>query len=263
MARKRLGLALGGGASKGAAHIGVLQVFEEEGIPIDYICGTSIGSLVGAHYALYKDIDSLKLDAFTFLKESDLNLLGLLRPGYEKILTRIQVFLESVYKEYRFSDTKIPFSCTAVDIEKGELLDITEGRLIDGVFASISIPGLFPPRFFWGSWVVDGGILNNLPVDIVSRKGYDVVVGVNLWGKKELKKIETRPTRLDALKRSYIIMSNNLAAKAKEFVPDAIILSPKIVVSSLKFNYAESKKQMREGEIIARQYVDEIKAKLK
>jgi NTE family protein len=66
MADKKVGLALGGGAAKGFAHIGVLQVFEEEGIPIDYICGTSIGALIGGHYSLYQDIDALKADAFLF-----------------------------------------------------------------------------------------------------------------------------------------------------------------------------------------------------
>jgi NTE family protein len=84
--RKKVGLALGGGGSKGFAHIGVLQVFEEEGIPVDYICGTSIGSLMGGHYSLYKNIDSLKSDAFSFLKENDLDLFSFLYPGYEKTL---------------------------------------------------------------------------------------------------------------------------------------------------------------------------------
>ena len=261
--RKKVGIALGGGASKGFAHIGVLQVFEEEGIPIDYICGTSIGSLIGGHYALYKDIDHLKSDAFSFLKENNLDIFNLLKPGYKKTLKNIQFFLESVYKSNRFSDTKIPLSCTAVNIENGALLDIDYGRLIDAIFASISIPGLFPARFFWGSWLVDGGVLNNLPVDIVAKKGYNVVIGSDLGNIEALKNIEAKPTRIDALKRSFIIMSDDLASRIKKSVHDAIIINPKIVVSSMRFDYALSKKQIIEGEKAARAKVDEIKQRLK
>ncbi|MDD4983885.1 MAG: patatin-like phospholipase family protein [Candidatus ainarchaeum sp.] len=261
--RKKVGLALGGGGSKGFAHIGVLQVFEEEGIPVDYICGTSIGSLIGGHYSLYKDIDHLKSDAFSFLKENDLDLFSLLKPGYEKTLKNLQFFLESVYRDHRFSDTKTPFSCTAVNIENGALLDIDDGRLIDAIFASMSIPGLFPARFFWGSWLVDGGVLNNLPVDIVAKKGYDVVIGCDLGDIEALKQIEAKPTRIDALKRSFIIMSDDLTARIKKSVPNAIIINPKIVVSTLRFDYALSKKQIVEGEKSARAKIDEIKKRLK
>ncbi len=261
--RKKLGLALGGGAAKGFAHIGVFSVFEEEGIPIDYICGSSIGALIGGHYSLHKNIDLLKSDAFSFLKENNLAVYDFIKPGYKAKINNIELFMESVYKSKRFSDTLIPFSCTAVNIENGTVLDISEGRLIDAIFASMSIPGLFPPRFFWGAWLVDGGLLNNLPVDIVSKKGYDVVVGVDLGDIDALKKIESKPTRVDCLKRAVVIMVEEITSRIKNSVEDAIIINPKIIASGLKFDYAASKKQMKEGETAARKVVDEIKKQLK
>jgi len=256
--QKKLGVALSGGASKGFAHIGVLKVFEENNIPIDYICGTSIGSFMGEHYSLYKDIDLLTQDAFAFIKENKLNLYDLLKPGYEKILYKIELYIDSLFGGRRFNDTIIPFSCIASDIETGEQVNISKGPLKDAVMASMSIPGLFPVKFYWGSWLVDGGLLNNLPLSVLKEKKIDILIGVDL-GDYETKPKKKKPSRLDALRRSLYVVFNDQRKRAIKENPDAIIVAPKIRTSVMKFNLYDAKKAIREGEKAAIKKIDEIK----
>ena len=142
--RSKVGLALGGGAARGLAHIGVLDVLEKEGIPVDMIAGTSIGALVGAVYAQKKDINSMKELAielgskrFKFLADPTWPKTGLVRGR------KIGEKLKSIVGNVEFNDLKIPFACVATDIDSGEEVVIKQGLVWEGIRASSSIPMLF------------------------------------------------------------------------------------------------------------------------
>lgn len=234
--RPRIGLVLGGGGAKGAAEIGVLKVIEEEGIPVDYIAGTSIGSIVGGLYSVgYRaaDLDSL------FQQQAWLDLLSdrkneLAGKLYEEIDGVSYVFgfpiLRKKVSQEDTDDTEnsdnsdnsstpktrtrtvglihgdnvitlldsmtghrgdtdfdrlpIPFRCVAVDIRKMEEVVINHGQLPLAMRASMAIPGAFKPVEADSMLLVDGGLLNNLPVDVVREMGADIVIAIDLTQNK-------------------------------------------------------------------------------
>mgnify|MGYP002674416412 CR=1 FL=1 len=217
--RKKVGLVLGGGGAKGAAEVGVLKVLEEADIPIDYIVGTSIGGIVGGLYSIgydAADIDSLfrnqnwlfllsdqaKRESESFLskdeKERYMIHLPLSRErkvslptGYLKGQNILNLFSKLTVGYHHvddFSTLPIPYRCVAVDLVDGKEVVLSSGSLPMAMRATMSIPGVFAPVEWNGMMLVDGGALNNLPVDVVRDMGADVVICVDLstgWKKKE------------------------------------------------------------------------------
>lgn len=217
--RKKVGLVLGGGGAKGAAEVGVLKVLEEAGIPIDYITGTSIGAIVGGLYAIgydATDLDSLyrnqdwlfllsdqvKRESKTFLskEEKEKYLIHVplskekkisLPTGYvtgQNIINLFSKLTVGYHHVDDFSTLPIPFRCVAVDLVEGREVTLSSGSLPMAMRASMSIPGVFAPVEWHGMMLVDGGALNNLPVDVVRDMGADIVICVDLstgWKKKE------------------------------------------------------------------------------
>jgi len=169
--RLKVGLVLGGGGAKGAAEVGVLKVIEEVGIPIDYIAGTSIGSIIGGLYAM--DMRSAKLDSL-FLNQNWLELFA----------GNVREFLGEVTDHKHFNELSIPFRCVAADVQETREVVMSEGLVCDAMRASMSIPGLFKPVVQDGRILMDGGLLNNLPVDIVKAMGADVVIAIDLQQKQ-------------------------------------------------------------------------------
>ena len=177
----KIGLALGSGGAKGLTHIGVLKALEELEIKIDYICGSSIGALIGASYSAGIPISEIENIAL----ETDWKLMAkLLLPSLslssfvnDKYLND---FLKARFHNMTFNDCKIPFSAIATDLETGEMLNINSGKLIDAVRTSISIPMLFSPVQYGEHILADGGLTNPIPVDIVKQQNVDYVIGVNL-----------------------------------------------------------------------------------
>ncbi len=169
--RLKVGLVLGGGGAKGAAEIGALKVIEEVGIPIDYIAGTSIGSIVGGLYAM--DVRSPQLDSL-FVNQDWLQL----------FTNNVREFLGRVTHQKHFHELRIPFRCVAADVNANEEVVMSEGLLCDAMRASMSIPGVFKPVIQNGRMLMDGGLLNNLPVDVVKAMGADVVIAIDLQQKQ-------------------------------------------------------------------------------
>lgn len=225
---KKVGLALGGGGSLGLAEIGVLNVLEKNHIPIDYISGSSIGAIMGAHYCLYKDMKKLEKDARLFIKDNNLKLfdIGTVLNRKAKI-KQISYFLEDVFGNKTFKDCKIPFACTALDLESGKTKYLTKGRLKQAVLASMSIPGVFPPLFYWGHWLVDGGLLDPVPLDFLQRQKLDVLIGVNLMVHTK-KRFNKEPTYLELVRRILInVLPNAITDLNLEKIPNKIIITPK------------------------------------
>lgn len=175
----RIGLALGSGAARGWAHIGVLRVLQEAGIEPDVVCGTSIGALVGAAYAA-GELDRLepwvrKLDWRQVVGLLDVRMAGGLLEGGK---------LVAFFRE-RFVDGGIealgkPFGCVATDLATGREVWLRSGPVIDAVRASIAIPGVFTPAVRDGQLLVDGGLVNPVPVSLCRAMGADVVIAVDL-----------------------------------------------------------------------------------
>jgi len=200
----KLGLALGSGGARGLAHIGFLEVMEEENIKIDFISGSSMGSLIGGLYAsgvslryikgLAEELDWEHLSDLTFPKK------GLLKG--EKLLT----FLEILSKKKDISDLNIPFSAVACDIERGEHIVLDSGSIAEAIRASTAIPGVYIPYEYQGRQLVDGGIIDPVPVKTCYDMGADIVIGVDV----SIKDINTPVNNIfDVLLNTFDIMQLN------------------------------------------------------
>lgn len=181
--KKKLGFALGSGGARGVAHIGFLQAMEENGIQPSYISGCSMGSVVGAAYAAGMSPE----DMFKAVKE--LKLIDLIditvKPGGLLDTRKMRKVLVKFLGEITFDQLKIPFSCVAVDMITQQVIEFKEGSVVDAVIASSSIPSVFKPTEVNGMRLVDGGILERVPVRQVKDLGATKIVAVDVMGNKQ------------------------------------------------------------------------------
>jgi len=175
-----VGVALSGGGLRGLAHLGVLQTLEETGIPVDFIAGTSMGGIVAGLYAAGISLERLiafgERTGLMDLASPDRHWRGLF--CQKRMAAHLAALLGS--EETTFNDLRIPAAVIAADLETGEQVILDKGPLIPALLATAAFPILFSPVHHEGRWLVDGGVLNNLPVDIVRRMGADRVLGVSV-----------------------------------------------------------------------------------
>lgn len=176
--RPKIGLALGAGASRGLAHIGVLQVLEEHNIIPDLIVGSSIGAIVGALYA--SGVSSKMMEGLA--KNLDMKMyydIGMPRLGFIKG-EKIEELIRILTKSKTFDELEIPLGITAVDLKSNQSVIINEGLVHRAVRASISIPGIFVPVIDGERVLVDGGLLERLPTGPLRKMGADIIIGVDV-----------------------------------------------------------------------------------
>ena len=178
--KPRLAIALGSGSARGWAHIGVLRALLQAGITPDIVCGTSMGAFVGAAYAS-GSLDSLegwsrgltRRDVLGFFDVS-LGSGGLIKG--EKLLG----YTSRLFLDETFADLGKPFACVATDLASGREVWLREGRILDAVRASVALPGLLVPQLLDGRYLVDGGLVNPVPVSLCRALGADIVIAVDL-----------------------------------------------------------------------------------
>lgn len=177
-----IGVALGGGAAKGIAHIGVLKAFEKEGVKISYLSGTSIGSLVAAYYAFGKTTDEILEvgEQLSFKRISSLSF----RKGGLFSTESIRSMIIKDLGDVNIEDANIPLAICTTDIITGEQVAFEKGNLASAICASVAVPGLFAPVEIEGRKLVDGGIVENVPVSLLDDMGAGIIVAVDLNGVK-------------------------------------------------------------------------------
>ena len=251
--RPKVGVVLGGGGAKGASHIGVLKYIEEMGIPVDYVAGTSMGSIIGGLYAMgYEPNEMTKLisninwseyigneiDRTYLSKEmrerrstsllnvpfgngsilkqrNNKDLLGQLPIAYVNNSSLINLFNDlcvGYQEEMDFNDMPIPFACVATDLITGKEVVLREGNMPAAMRASMAIPGVFAPVPWNKYLLVDGGLVNNFPADVLREMGADIIIGVEVTNESKVsaEDLKSLPQVMSRL------LINSTSAKRKE-----------------------------------------------
>lgn len=212
MRNYKIGLVLGGGGALGFSHVGVLQVIEENNIPIDIVCGTSMGAIVGGVYACgetdMQTITSTALKMKTIhLADVNFNLRGLFRG--RKIIKN----LSKLTKDKNIEDYKLPFCCVATDLITGKEVRLDKGNGVRAIRASMGVPGLFTPVEYDNMMLVDGGVTNNLPCNVARDMGADIIIAVSAYNKYVLHKKPN--TSIDTLSNAFLLSIYELDRKQK------------------------------------------------
>jgi NTE family protein len=253
--RPKIGLVLSGGGAKGLAHIGVLKLIDSLQIPIDYVAGTSMGGIVGALYSIgYSGAeiehivgqtdwdalfsDKLERNRLPFLQKKDIDRyqlrLGL--DGFTPVIPsglisgqKISMMFSRLTYRYShissFDQLPIPFRCIAVDLVTGNEVVLDSGSLALAMRATMSIPSIFSPVEWGDSLLIDGGLINNFPVDVVRDMGAEVVIGINVGAplktKNELKNI------LDVFEQTFFLAAESRVEENK--AQTELLISPKLL----------------------------------
>lgn len=206
----KIGLALGSGGARGLAHIGVIKVLEENNIPINFIAGSSIGSLIGGLYAAgltIKEIEKIALETnwrqiFSVLFD----------PYFKQGLIsgkKLEKIIKNYLQEKNFEDCKITFSAVATDLKTGEIVIFNKGKISSAIRASMSIPLIFKPVEINGRFLADGGLSSPIPVEVVKSMGADIVIAVNL--DKHYYDENKKPKLYDIINDALNILRHHLA----------------------------------------------------
>jgi len=282
---QRIGLALGGGASRGWAHIGVINALSELDIHPEIVCGCSIGAIVGASY-VSGNLDSLEnwVCSLTKVGLARFFELNLSFNGFVDTEKLHEFFLQHIcHEQQSIEDVTTKFASVATDLETGREIWFTHGPLIDAVWASISLPGLFPPFQDQGRWLVDGGLVNPVPVSVCRALGADMVISVNLNGdivgkhfirnddeqeperenildkfSKAVTKYSASPGLFDAIAGSINIAQDRITRSRLAGDPPDIMLTPKLSHIGL-LEFYRAKEAMHEGRECVLRLLPEIR----
>lgn len=246
---KKIGLALGGGAILGAAHIGVLRAFEEFDISISFITGTSIGAFVSALYAFdknWKEIEKIAIN-LNWLDVSGITLsqYGLLSNK------KLGDLITETIGDVNFEKANIPLAMVAANIFDGEKVILKEGNVAQAVMASTCIPGVFIPVEINKNLLVDGAIVENVPISPLKKMGADFIIGVDLNAKHKYKKPENVVEVLVNAFDITLINATKLQTERADILitPDLTsfnLIDPDQVPDIIEKGYLEAKKVLKE-----------------
>jgi len=266
-----VGLALSSGGARGIAHVGVLQVLEREGIPIDVLAGTSVGSLVGGLYAAGRSIDeiiSLALDLQHRLNFRS-GLLDLNLPPRTGLIggRRFRNYLEQIFEGITFEELKIPFYVVAADLLTGEEVIFDTGSVADAVRASTSIIGIISPHQYNGHYLVDGGAVNPLPASVLAEKRANVIIASRTIPLLEDEREGAQTSRRwKSLNNILGVLSNYLSIMEREIIktrlsPVDVLIHPRVEIYTAT-DYQHAADFIRLGKEAAELVLDEVKQKV-
>lgn len=300
--RPKIGLVLGGGGAKGAAEVGVLKYIEQSGVKIDYIAGTSIGSIIGALYSIgYRsdDLDTLfhsqewlallsdrdpelssrllaRRDSATYLFGFPIKRPKITKPEHKRTvgLSRgdsiVSLFSEMTRRpdSINFDKLPIPFRCVTVDLQRLKEVVLSNGSLPLAMRASMSIPGVFKPVEKDSMLLVDGGLLNNLPVDVVKSMGADKVIAIDLTQNKHEKRKQKSEGNTDEIGKkgrwknlvTWFIKRPDLDKYKKNAAMADVYINPDLKgFSAADFSPKKIDEMIRRGETAGKEALDQLK----
>jgi NTE family protein len=253
--KTRIGLALGAGALRGLCHLGLLQVLSEEKIPVDFVAGTSIGAVMGAFYAARVDLRVL-IEIAKHLRLRHFVDPAIPREGLihgKKITELLRLFLRDI----TFDQLATPFAVIAADLKRGTEVVIRKGRVVDAVRASISIPGIFTPVRREGQILVDGSLVNRVPISTVRAMGADKVIAANI-GLPPITEQRLRNVA-DIILQSFDIMQ--LQVTASKVCNAEVVIEPEVAAfSPARLNNVDQ--CIEEGAAATRRSLPQIKSLL-
>lgn len=252
--RPRVGLALGGGFARGIAHIGVIRVLEANGIPIDIICGTSVGALVAATYASGTPLGEMERQGAE-TRFSDFGRWTISRMGMASN-ERLEHYMHKFTTKHLFSEMKIPLSVVATDLISGHTIYFTEGEIGPALRASCAYPGLFLPVEYNGHILVDGFLTELVPSVAARKLGADIVIAVHL----EPGLLDAAPRNtIEIISRSFSILQSS-AVQSWRAATD-VLIEPN-VHHILWDQFAKTPQLVAAGESVTHDAIPKIKALL-
>jgi len=299
----RVGLALGSGGARGSAHTGVLKVLEREGIEISAVAGSSIGSLIGAALAVGLSVDDVEREWLaTDVGRVFRGFLPSLHPAGFSSGSELRKLLKDLLGDVQIEDLQTPYAAVACDIDTGEPCVLREGSLLDAVRASTAIPGIFHPVRHGKRLLVDGGLINPVPIDVCRSLGADLVIAVDVtprpvkttsraheiwtrigqqlqeglstqtWLPNSLTELlesafRERPEEARPLPGVYSILNQSISILLQEVLRQKLILDPPEVLIrpelSISFmSYTQAAEGIDAGEAAAERALPEIRRRL-
>ncbi|HEY76657.1 MAG TPA: patatin-like phospholipase family protein [Thermoflexia bacterium] len=270
----RVGLALSGGGVRGLAHIGVLKVLEQEGIPIHFLAGTSMGGFIAAAYAAGFSPADLEAEALQF--SNPRHLIGFLERSLPRrglvAADKIEGYLRERLGDATFDRLRLPLALVAVDLNSGEKVVLREGSVVEAVRATTALPGVFPPVERDGQLLVDGGLLDNLPADVVREMGADVVIAVDVstdekavaFFAEALQRRRFVPEGLvelmEVLWRSVMVMQQEANRRSLEAANPDVLIRPPIPAGVMVLSgFGRAAEVIRAGEVAAQEALPRIR----
>lgn len=251
MSQPKIGLALGSGAARGIAHIGVLKVLQQENISVDYIAGSSMGSIIGVCYANGLDLTMLE-KLFIHLKRK--HWVDITLPGLGLIVgEKIKEIIRLLTHRKKLEELSIPTAVVATDLKSGEPVIFRSGSIEEAVRASISIPGIFEPVVVNDRMLVDGGVIDRVPIGIVREMGADLSIAVDVVPKVSQIRVKNI---FDVIMQTFGIMEREIL---NQRMPTAdLLIHPDLSdISPSAFTRAEE--CIERGEMAAKEQIPQLK----
>jgi NTE family protein len=256
--KPKIALVLGGGAARGFAHIGAIRALEQEKIPIDMIVGTSVGSLIGAIYASELNSFELEWTAFSLEREHlfDFAMLSVLTSMGPVKGDKLEEFVKTKVRVTNIEDLKVPFAAVATDLNRGTRVVLERGSVAKAVRASSAIPGVFNPVDHQGRILVDGGVIDNIPISVARAMGADIVIAVDI--RENVVNFNINNVVDVVLQSVNIMFRENVGYKKK----DADILIAPRVGSVGTLDFTQKKQCMQAGIEATQKMIPEIRKKI-
>lgn len=242
---------MGSGSARGMSHLGVLQVFQEEGIPVDFVVGCSAGAVAAALYATGTDLCMVEKLLTNYPVVKQLFDVKVPRKGFVKG-DKILEFLHLLTKGMSFEELPVKLAVVATDLAKGEQVVFSQGKIAPAVRASISIPGVFHPYEYQNMVLVDGAVIERLPVRVAKDNNCDIIIGVDVKNGREPK----LGNIIEVMMQSIEIMEEEIFRRT--LVDVDILVQPEVShIGSFKFDLAEE--AVRLGREAAYKHLPDIK----